>query len=102
MKIVHYTLGIPPVRNGGLIKYVIDVAEEQAEQGHDVWVLYPGKLSKEWKQPEVGKLIVKNQVNYCPIHGSQPVPLAGGILDTERFMRSCDKNIFQQMLNLQK
>lgn len=97
MKIVHYTLGIPPVRNGGLIKYVIDVAEEQAEQGHDVWVLYPGKLSKEWKQPEIGKITVKNQVNYCPLHDSQPVPLAGGILDTERFMRSCDKTIFQKM-----
>ena len=97
MRIVHYTLGIPPVRIGGLIKYVIDVAEEQAVQMHDVWVLYPGKLSKEWREPEVGTMTVKKLVKYCPIHDSQPVPLAGGILNPESFMHPCDETIFWNM-----
>lgn len=45
MTILHYLPGLPPVRDGGLIKYALDLAQGQKEAGHDVLLLMPGKLS---------------------------------------------------------
>ena len=45
MRILHYTLGFPPHRTGGLVKYSIDLMEEQQKNGNEVFVLYPGKQS---------------------------------------------------------
>ncbi len=36
MKILHYALGFPPYRSGGLTKYCIDLLLAQKEAGHDV------------------------------------------------------------------
>ena len=44
MKILQYTLGLPPYRRGGLPQYSTDLSEELSEQGEDVTVLYPGKM----------------------------------------------------------
>ena len=43
MKILHYFLGFPPVRNGGLTKYALDLAFGEQEQGNEVAFLVPGK-----------------------------------------------------------
>ena len=47
MKIIHYIFGIPPLRGGGTIKYALDLAKEQSRQGHEVFLLYPGKIKKQ-------------------------------------------------------
>ena len=42
MHILHYTIGLPPERNGGSIQYANDLMHEQACQGHKVFALTCG------------------------------------------------------------
>lgn len=44
MKILIYSLGLPPFRRGGLVNYSVDLAEELAIRGNEVTFLYPGKM----------------------------------------------------------
>lgn len=44
MRILHYTLGLPPYRSGGLTKYATDLMCYQAHN-HEVTLLYPGNFS---------------------------------------------------------
>lgn len=46
MKALHYLFGLPPVRGGGLIKYALDLAEEQRKQGLDVCLMIPSEMRK--------------------------------------------------------
>ena len=36
MRILHYALGFPPWRTGGLTKYCVDLMLTQKEQGYEV------------------------------------------------------------------
>ena len=47
MRIVHYLLGIPPVRDGGLVKYVLDMAKVQHKFGEEVYILVPGPIHRK-------------------------------------------------------
>lgn len=49
MKILHYLHGLPPVRNGGLVQYTLDLAQGEYELGNDVQLLVPGRLSSRRK-----------------------------------------------------
>lgn len=46
MRVMHYLFGLPPVRGGGLVKYVLDLAEGQRNQGLDVCLLVPSEIRK--------------------------------------------------------
>lgn len=41
MRVLHVSLGWPPFRTGGLVRYCCDLMEEQVRQGHTVGMLYP-------------------------------------------------------------
>lgn len=47
MKILHYLNGLPPIRGGGLIEYVVDLATEQKKLGYDVELLVPGSYTRD-------------------------------------------------------
>ena len=42
MRILHYCLGFPPFRTGGMTKYCMDLMNEQNKAGHEVALLWPG------------------------------------------------------------
>ena len=44
MRILHYALGFPPYRSGGLTKWCVDLMVQQAKEGHEVAMLWPGKM----------------------------------------------------------
>lgn len=44
MKILIYSLGLPPFRRGGLVNYSVDLAEQLAKGNNKVTFLYPGKM----------------------------------------------------------
>ncbi len=50
MVILHYLMGLPPVRGGGLVHYVLDLAKAQKEMGHSVFYWFPA-VFPEWIQP---------------------------------------------------
>ena len=44
MRILHYFLGFPPYRSGGLTKFAYDLMVSQAKNNDDVFALWPGKI----------------------------------------------------------
>lgn len=80
MKILHYTLGLPPNRSGGLTKYATDLMIAQQKSGLNVSLLYPGDYIF-WKLPSTQ--IVKDKtfkgVSIYKINNPAPVPLLHGI-----------------------
>jgi hypothetical protein len=43
MKILVYSLGLPPFRRGGLVNYSVDLAEQLTTAGNEVIFVYLGK-----------------------------------------------------------
>lgn len=84
MKILHYNLGLPPYRSGGLTKYSIDLMCEQSKN-NEIYLLFPGKytLSQKFK---IKFLKEYKQIKVFEILNPKPVSLLGGIKDVEKFI----------------
>ena len=98
MKIFHYSLGLPPYRSGGLTKYSCDLMMEQARQGDDVYLLFPGQIRDLDGEPEIKFYSNYNGVKTFELINPLPVPLLNGISKPNFFMRSCNKKIFINVL----
>lgn len=99
MNILHYALGFPPYRTGGLTKYAIGLMKEQINQGHEVSLLWPGKMDF------IGKCRtkIKQGSDYYKIHSYEiinplPVSLLNGIKDCEFYIQKCDKKVYYEFL----
>lgn len=96
MKILHYALGFPPYRSGGLTKYCVDLMFSQKEEGHNVAMMWPGEFSfaghfvrvKKSKKAigDDGKNIT---VTSFEIINPLPVPLDEGITEIEAYTQQC-------------
>ena len=101
MKILHYSLGLPPFRSGGLTKYSLDLMKAQVQQNEQVSLLYPGhyNISKNTK-------IISNKkkygINVYELVNPLPIPLLGGIKNPKLFYQEVDKNIYYNFLNNNK
>lgn len=85
MRILHYILGYPPHRTGGLTKYALDLIAAEKELGHEVFVLYPGNFSL--RKSAVSKLVSdKEHVDSFVLTNALPVPLMYGTRRAEDFM----------------
>ncbi len=84
MHILHYTLGLPPERSGGLTKYATDLMVEQAKGDNAVSLLYPGYYTF-WRKPttRIRKKGIFNHVSTFEIVNPVPVPLLHGIKSPE-------------------
>lgn len=99
MRILHYSLGLPPYRSGGLTKYCTDLMVEQAKSNNKVFLLFPGKISfvkendikikfyREYKKVKVYELV-----------NPLPVPILKGISEPNIFTKKCDKKILRNFL----
>ena len=45
MRILHYSLGLPPYRSGGLTKYCTDLMIEQAKSDNQILLMFPGHMN---------------------------------------------------------
>ncbi|MDR2977522.1 MAG: glycosyltransferase [Streptococcaceae bacterium] len=100
MKILHYGLGYPPERSGGLVQYVTDLMTEQFRQGNSVVYLFPGRINLFDRRTKIkkGKERIPGIVSYELIN-SLPLAVFGGIKEPEKFMTSVDENIYENFLN---
>lgn len=102
MKILHYFLGFPPYRTGGLTKYAFDLAKSQVTDGNEVLALWPGLIKNYSAQPSIkeGKKIdgIRNLELINPL----PVSLDEGINEVESFTKPCDINIYISFLQKEK
>lgn len=98
MRILHYFLGFPPYRSGGLTKYAFDLAKSQAKDGHVVMAMWPGEIKKYSDNPEIKKRKkIKGILNFELIN-PLPVPLDEGIKEFSVFTKSCDIEIYKSFL----
>lgn len=98
MKILHYALGFPPYRTGGLTKYCTDLMLTQAEQGHEVALLWPGQIAMIKKQTEIHKEKSWNGIESFEIINPLPVSLDEGILDVEAYTKKTDEAVYLEFL----
>ncbi|MCZ9310877.1 glycosyltransferase [Weissella koreensis] len=101
MKILHYTLGFPPERTGGLVKYSLDLINNQIEQGHEIVMLYPGRINLLRKNPyfKFGK---RQNINYAELINSLPLPLIGNVKKPQDFMKHAKIDMFIDFLETVK
>lgn len=98
VKILHYLHGLPPARDGGLIKYALDLAQGEVELGNDVQLLVPGGFNRWFK----GQTVIKSKTwRQFPCHFIiNPLPVTEGkrIGCIEPLLKHNDIAIFVEFL----
>lgn len=104
MKILHYALGFPPYRSGGLTKFCIDLMIQQAKEGHEVAMLWPGEIRSINKKVNIKKhrdVNLENQnIHSFEVINPLPVPFDEGIADISAFMLDAGRNIYEKLLDM--
>lgn len=80
------SLGLPPLRTGGLTRYCTELMDAQDDFGYEIALLYPGRFlpgKTRIKAKKLDNLIAFEVVN--PL----PVPLTYGVAEPKAFMASC-------------
>ena len=107
MKILHYCLGFPPFRTGGMIKYCLDLMTEQLKLGNEVSLLWPGTIKKYSKTL---KIKIRNKYKleedlYCnsfELINPLPISLLDGITEVEEFTRYKEEEAFLKFFEKKK
>ena len=102
MNILHYALGFPPYRSGGLTKLCVDLMVQQAKEGHKVAMLWPGQMRFVRKKTSVkdrGYVAVNNQgIQSYEIINPLPISFDEGIADIDVFAANGEKKSFDSLL----
>ena len=85
MKILHYSLGFPPYRSGGLTKFSMDLMREQIREGHDVSLLWPGEIKLFGTGISVKKGSPVDGIKSYEVINPLPVSYDEGIKDFDAF-----------------
>lgn len=101
MKILHYALGFPPERSGGLVRYSLGLITEQINSGHDVKLVYPGRFEITKKEPYF-KSGIRQDIPFAELINALPLPLIGNIKNPADFMVPANINIFLDFLLTEK
>jgi glycosyltransferase involved in cell wall biosynthesis len=99
MDILHYSLGLPPFRRGGMTKYCDDLMISEGRLGNSVSLIYPGVLRDRScrcsiKSRKVVTLSDVTLVGLFEIVNPLPVSLVDGIRDVELFEITKDRRTF--------
>lgn len=98
MKIIHYFLGFPPYRSGGLTKYAFDLMKAQSRNGDSVIALWPGSIRVLSRKISIKRHSTIDGISSHEIINPLPVPLDEGIDDIESFMQKCDPEVYVRYL----
>ena len=103
MKILHYALGFPPYRSGGLTKLCVDLMVQQAKEDHTVAMLWPGQMGfvnqevaiKKHKNVSLSGQVVLSFEIINPL----PVPFDEGIADIAAFTKNAEAEAYGRLLD---
>lgn len=103
MKILHYALGFPPYRSGGLTKLCVDLMVQQAKEGHTVAMLWPGQMGfvnqkVAIKKHENVKLSGQDILSFEVIN-PLPVSFDEGIADIAAFTKNVGAEAYRRLLD---
>ena len=87
MKVLHVSLGLPPLRTGGLTRYSVELMEAQAASGNEVALLFPGRFLRG--KTRIAEGLWKG-ISTFEIVNPLPVALTYGVAEPGSFTSSCD------------
>jgi len=102
MKILHYFLGFPPYRSGGLTKYAFDLMTAQVKDEHEVLAMWPGQIYSYFAEPKIKERKPLEGIRNLELINPLPVSLDEGIVDFDAFTKSCDIHIYITFLDREK
>lgn len=106
MRILHYSLGFPPYRSGGLTKFCLDLMIEQQKEGDEVALLWPGQMGFIDIRIKIKKrndyLISNQKIMSFELINPLPISFDEGIRDFAKFTIKGDKDVFFEFLTLFK
>lgn len=103
MRILHYALGFPPYRSGGLTKFCMDLMRQQNKEGHQVALMWPGQMRLISK-----KVSIKDRgfneigIQSFEVINPLPVPYDEGIANIAAFTFDSDRGIYESFLDRYK
>ena len=95
MNVLHYTLGLPPYRTGGLTKYSFDLMTEESNIGDNIYLLFPGRIRVNDEVNIKYYKTIKNIESYEVIN-PLPVSLLNGVCDPIIYMKKTNKEYFKK------
>ena len=103
MRILHYALGFPPYRSGGLTKLCVDLMVQQAKEEHTVAMLWPGQMrfvsqKVAIKKHENVKLSGQDILSFEVIN-PLPVSFDEGIADIAAFTKNVGAEAYRRLLD---
>ena len=98
MRILHYSLGFPPYRTGGLTKYCVDLMLTQKEQGCETALLWPGRIHVLHKAVRIHQHRMWNGVENYEVINPLPIALDEGIADVQAYMAPTDGSSYRGFL----
>ena len=99
MKILHYSLGFPPYRSGGLTKFSMDLMREQIREVHDVSLLWPGEIKLFGTGISVKKGSSVDGIKSYEVINPLPVSYDEGIKDFDAFINVGDISVYDNFLD---
>lgn len=87
MKVLHYTLGLPPARSGGLTQYSLALMLEQVKTDQ-VYLLYPGNYSIKKRTTYIRKDSKYKNIDVYKIVNPTIIPLLHGIKKAEYILKA--------------
>ncbi len=98
MKILHYSLGFPPYRTGGMTKFCMDLMGQQLREGHEVALLWPGEMTLFHHGTQIkcnGR--IKGVISF-EVKNPVPIPYDEGIINVDPYMDDGDENVYRRLL----
>ncbi|MCM1188853.1 MAG: glycosyltransferase [bacterium] len=102
MRILHYFLGFPPYRTGGLTKYALDLMREQVGDKNDVMALWPGRIGIVDKRVRIRREMTVEGITSYELINPLPVSLDEGIRCVDAYMKKCCMQVYGDFLSKQK
>lgn len=100
MKILIYSLGLPPFRRGGLTNYTIDLAEQLDMDGDSVTFFYPGKIPLVYGE-KTGFKQIDSKYQFTCYEMVNPLPVSltfGNSVDATKFYAHRDKKEIRKFI----
>lgn len=98
MIILHYFLGFPPYRTGGLTKFAFDLMKSQALDNSKVIALWPGEIKNYKASPKIKERKKISNIKNFELVNSLPISLDEGINEFEAYTRFCEIEIYINFL----
>lgn len=99
MKILHYSLGFPPYRTGGMTKFCVDLMRQQNRNGHQVALLWPGQISIIEQNTRVKDRGFFLGIRSFEIVNPLPVSYDEGIKQINSFILDAGRESYERLLN---